>query len=151
MNLQNDYREGKYLGVWCSMDGILRSQRTISNPRDILCSHKKCLSSSGVNVFYQVLLPGSILPPAGTQEINRHGFFQHFSHLHAWLAGEGEHQPCSVPSLSIYHPALDHHSQRAFTLLAPILGGLSASVCLRKLKVLLASFFLCCPFSCFSA
>lgn len=151
MNLQNDYREGKYLGVWCSVDRILRFQRTNSSPRVMLCRRKKCLSSSGVNVFYQVLLPGSILSLAGAQEINLHGFFQRFSHLHAWQAEEGEHQLCSAPGLSIYHQALDHHCQLAFTLLAFILGGLSASVCLLKLKVSLASFFLCCPFSCSSA
>lgn len=112
----------------------------------MLCSHKKCLSSSKVNVFYQALLPGSILPPAGAQEINLHGFFQRFSHLHVWQAEEGEHQPCSAQGLSIYHQALDHHSQLAFTLLAPMLGDLSASVCLLKLKVSLAASSYAVPF-----
>lgn len=38
------------------------------------------LNSPGADVFYQVLLPGSILPLAGAQAVHLHCFFQRLSH-----------------------------------------------------------------------
>lgn len=112
----------------------------------MLCSNKKCLNSSGVTAFYQALLPGSILPLLGTQVTNLHCSLQHLNHHHAWQAEEGECQLCSAQCLSVYHQTLDHHSQVPFTLLAPVLGGLSTTTCLLN-KVSLISSFQLCPFS----